>query len=144
MQPPPEDLPPSLDPAELGVRDRDIDPIGSRLRLYLYYAPIVGWLPALLALGRSNSLDEREFVAAKRSVQLAIGWAIGLAVGSAVGEQLPDPTLTFLLLQSAWTSTYCLICVGLMVSVWRRRSWAIGPGRGRSGQRPDSDAGRLG
>jgi len=132
MQPPPEDLPPLLDRAELGVRDRDIDPIGSRLRLYLYYAPMIGWLPSLLALGRSPSLDEREFVAAKRSVQLAIGWAIGLAVGSAVGEQLPDPTLTFLLLQSAWTSTYCLICVGLMVSVWRRRSWAIGPGRGRS------------
>jgi hypothetical protein len=132
-------LPQELDRPELGLRDRDIDPIGSRLRLYLYYAPIIGWLPALLALGRSHSLDDREFVAAKRSVQLAIGWAIGLAVGSAVGEQLPDPTLTFLLLQSAWTSTYCLISVGLMVSVWRRRSWAIGPGRGRSSQRPDSE-----
>jgi hypothetical protein len=131
-------LPQELDRPELGLRDRDIDPIGSRLRLYLYYAPIIGWLPALLALGRSHSLDDREFVAAKRSVQLAIGWAIGLAVGSAVGEQLPDPTLTFLLLQSAWTSTYCLISVGLMVSVWRRRSWAIGPGRGRSGDRADS------
>ncbi|XGV87538.1 MAG: hypothetical protein ACAF42_00490 [Limnothrix sp. BL-A-16] len=132
-------LPQELDRPELGLRDRDIDPIGSRLRLYLYYAPIIGWLPALLALGRSPSLDDREFVAAKRSVQLAIGWAIGLAVGSAVGEKLPDPTLTFLLLQSAWTSTYCLISVGLMVSVWRRRSWAIGPGRGRSSQRPDSE-----
>jgi hypothetical protein len=132
-------LPQELDRPELGLRDRDIDPIGSRLRLYLYYAPIIGWLPALLALGRSHSLDDREFVAAKRSVQLAIGWAIGLAVGSAVGEKLPDPTLTFLLLQSAWTSTYCLISVGLMVSVWRRRSWAIGPGRGRSSQRPDSE-----
>ncbi|HEY9690390.1 MAG TPA: hypothetical protein V6D46_10390 [Coleofasciculaceae cyanobacterium] len=133
---PPEFLPPEVDRAafdrtELGVRDRDLDPIGSRLRLYLYYAPMVGCLPALLALRRSD-LDEQEFVAAKRSVQLAIGWAIGLAVGSAVGEKLPDPTLAFLLLQSAWTSTYCLICVGLMVSVWRRRSWAIGPGRGRS------------
>ncbi|TAD78546.1 MAG: hypothetical protein EA001_07080 [Oscillatoriales cyanobacterium] len=134
MQPPPEDLPSLGDQTQLGVRDRDLDPIGSRLRLYLYYAPIVGWLPALLALRRSPSLDDREFVAAKRSVQLAIGWAIGLAVGSTVGEQLPDPTLTFLLLQSAWTSTYCLICVGLMVSVWRRRSWAIGPRRGRSNQ----------
>jgi hypothetical protein len=131
-------LPQELDRPELGLRDRDIDPIGSRLRLYLYYAPIIGWLPALLALGRSPSLDDREFVAAKRSVQLAIGWAIGLAVGSAVSEKLPDPTLTFLLLQSAWTSTYCLISVGLMVSVWRRRSWAIGPGRGRSGDRADS------
>ncbi|MBD2160969.1 hypothetical protein H6F46_09715 [Limnothrix sp. FACHB-1083] len=138
MHQPPEDVPPLIDRTELGVRDRDLDPIGSRLRLYLYYAPIAGWLPALLALRRSG-LDEREFVAAKRSVQLAIGWAIGLAVGSTVSEQLANPSLSFLLLQSAWTSTYCLICVGLMVSVWRRRSWAIGPGRGRSGDRPDSD-----
>lgn len=138
MHQPPEDVPPLIDRTELGVRDRDLDPIGSRLRLYLYYAPIAGWLPALLALRRSD-LDEREFVAAKRSVQLAIGWAIGLAVGSTVSEQLANPSLSFLLLQSAWTSTYCLICVGLMVSVWRRRSWAIRPGRGRSGDRPDSD-----
>lgn len=134
-QPDTEPLPTAFDRTELGVRDRDLDPIGSRLRLYLYYAPIVGWLPAAWALYRSQqgaTLDERDRVAARRAVTLGLGWAIGLALLATAGDRAASPALSWLLFQSAWSSTYCLICVGLMVSVWRRRSWAIGPSRGRS------------
>lgn len=142
MTEPEEPLPPEFDRTELGLRDRDLDPIGARLRLYLYYAPIVGWVPAAIAMGQGG-LDDPARIAARRAVTLGLGWAIGLALLSMVGDRADNPALSLLLLQSGWNSAYCLICVGLMVSVWRRRSWAIGPGRGRS-PRSNPESGRWG
>lgn len=105
----------------LPLRDRDLDPWGDRLRLFVYLAPFVGFGLAAVDLLRGEG-DRRRRAVARRSVGLAVVWLLGYGLLNLGG----DSSAPLLLLNSVWTSGYVLICVMGMVSRWRGTSIRLG------------------
>ena len=92
-----------------------------RLLIFIYFIPVVGFLPALWTLyQRRGSREQRH--ASRLAVTLTTGWILGyilLGMGSQVsGSQ----SLPLLIVSSLLTSGYFLVNIWLMICLWQQKS----------------------
>ncbi len=93
-----------------------------QLQLFIYLVPVLGLLPSLWTLYSSKGSKEQKKVS-RLSVTLALSWLIAyslLWIGSAQTTEFA--TMRLLFINSMLTSGYFLVCLGLMVRLWKRKS----------------------
>ncbi|MGF1493538.1 MAG: hypothetical protein ACFBSC_14005 [Microcoleaceae cyanobacterium] len=97
-----------------------------RLRLFVYLIPAIGVFPALWTLYRSNGNSQEQAVS-RLAITLLSGCLLGqffLGMGSYTAESFRLPLL---LTSSVLTTSYFIICIGLMIRIWQRQSpWLPG------------------
>ena len=95
-------------------------PDEQQARLFVYLVPVIGVFPALWTLYRRQGTPQHR-AASRLAVTLALGWLLGhlaLEAGSGATEFLKMPLL---LSSSILTTSYFIVCFGLMVRLWRRQ-----------------------
>lgn len=93
-----------------------------QIQLFIYLVPVVGFFPSLWTLYRDKGSKEQKRVS-RLSVTLALSWLLAyslLWMGSAQGAELT--TIRLLFINSMLTSGYFLVCLGLMVRLWKHKS----------------------
>ncbi len=104
---------------------KELDPLENsdlkRLQLFIYFVPVLGFFPALWTLYRRHGSREQQAVS-RLSVTLAFSWLLGYILLSAGVQVSEFWTLRLLFMNTLLTSGYFLVCVGLMVRLWQRKS----------------------
>ena len=104
---------------------KELDPLENsdlkRLQLFIYLVPVLGFFPALWTLYRRQGSREQQAVS-RLSVTLAFSWLLGYILLSAGVQVSEFWTLRLLFMNTLLTSGYFLVCVGLMVRLWQRKS----------------------
>ncbi|MDP8963537.1 MAG: hypothetical protein M3O33_06035 [Cyanobacteriota bacterium] len=104
---------------------KDLDPLENsdlkRLQLFIYLVPVLGFFPALWTLYRRQGSREQQAVS-RLSVTLAFSWLLGYILLSAGVQVSEFWTLRLLFMNTLLTSGYFLVCIGLMVRLWQRKS----------------------
>jgi hypothetical protein len=105
----------------------------TRLQLSVYLAPIIGFFPALWTLYRRDGTPAHK-ATSRLSVTLALCWLSGYILLETGARSAEFATLPLLIVSSAFTSSYFIVCVGLMVRLWQRQPMWL-PGISRLGDR---------
>ena len=104
---------------------KELDPLENsdlkRLQLFIYLVPVLGFFPALWTLYRRQGSREQQAVS-RLSVTLAFSWQLGYILLSAGVQVSEFWTLRLLFMNTLLTSGYFLVCIGLMVRLWQRKS----------------------
>ncbi|HEY9902249.1 MAG TPA: hypothetical protein V6D43_07440 [Candidatus Sericytochromatia bacterium] len=104
---------------------KELDPLENsdlkRLQLFIYLVPVLGFFPALWTLYRRQGSREQQAVS-RLSVTLAFSWLLGYILLSAGVQVSEFWTLRLLFMNTLLTSGYFLVCIGLMVRLWQRKS----------------------
>lgn len=101
-----------------------------RLQMYFYLIPVLGAIPALWTLWRKQGDREQQAVS-RLAVTLAFTWLLAyglLATGTAQTSEILKFRLLFL--DSLLASGYILVCLVLMLRLWRGKSVRL-PGMSR-------------
>lgn len=100
------------------------DPLESpeteRQKLFVYLIPVIGVFPSLWTLYRRQG-NLTQHSASRLALTLALGWLLGhflLEAGSHATESVRIPLL---LSSSILTTSYFIVCFGLMVRLWQRQ-----------------------
>lgn len=100
-----------------------------RLRLYLYFIPVLGIFPAFWTLYRNRS-DRQHRNASRLTVLLTLVWLVSYFSLGTGGQAAETSNLSALLLNSLLTSGYFGANFWLMVRVWQRKPlWLPGLSR---------------
>lgn len=104
---------------------KEIDPLENQelkhLQLLIYLLPVIGFFPALWTLYRRQGTKQQQTVS-RLSVTLACGWLLGYILLLS-GAQLSEFwSFRLLFINTMFTSGYFLVCIGLMVRLWQRKS----------------------
>ena len=95
-------------------------PETERQKLFVYVIPVIGVFPSLWTLyRRQGSLVQRSV--SRLAVTLALGWLLAhflIEAGSNTTESLRIPLL---LTSSVLTTSYFIVCLGLMIRLWKRQ-----------------------
>ncbi|EAW33550.1 hypothetical protein [Lyngbya sp. PCC 8106] len=101
-----------------------IDPLDypddQHVRLFVYLVPVIGVFPALWTLYRRQGTPQHR-ATSRLAVILALSWLLGhlaLEAGSSTTEFLKLPLL---LSSSILTTSYFIVCFGLMIRLWQRQ-----------------------
>ncbi|WP_413160894.1 hypothetical protein ACL6C3_20505 [Capilliphycus salinus ALCB114379] len=95
-------------------------PDAPHVRLFVYLVPVIGVFPALWTLYRRQGTPQHQ-ATSRLAVTLALAWLLGhlaLEAGSGTTEFLKMPLL---LSSSILTTTYFIVCFGLMIRLWQRQ-----------------------
>lgn len=102
----------------LNLREFDLQ----RLQLFLYLVPVFGFFPAIWTLCRRQGSLEQQRVS-RLAVTLAVLWLVahgGFATATGLTSELL--MIRILYAEALLNSGYFLICLGLMMKLWRRQS----------------------
>lgn len=92
------------------------------LQLFIYLIPIFGFFPALWTLYRHQGSREQQKVS-RLVVTLAVIWLLGYSLlAMEAGQTAQLLSLRISLINTLFTSGYFLVCLGLMVRLWQRKS----------------------
>ncbi len=101
-----------------------IDPLehpeNQHIGLFVYWVPVIGVFPALWTLYRRQGTPQH-LHSSRLAVTLALGWLLGhlaLEAGSSASEIGRIPLL---LGSSILTTSYFIVCFGLMIRLWQRQ-----------------------
>ncbi|ERT09931.1 hypothetical protein M595_0186 [Lyngbya aestuarii BL J] len=101
-----------------------IDPLDypddQHVRLFVYLVPVIGVFPALWTLYRRQGTPQHR-ATSRLTVILTLSWLLGhlaLEAGSSTTEFLKMPLL---LSSSILTTSYFIVCFGLMIRLWQRQ-----------------------
>ena len=101
------------------------DPFGDRklerLQLMLYLIPFLGVIPSAWTWYRGERKGKQRQIS-RLSLNLTLGWLLFYAF-LWTGATFSDQTLSFRLLywNGLLTSAYILLCLGIIVKVWRQK-----------------------
>ncbi|MBP0001873.1 MAG: hypothetical protein J7641_23260 [Cyanobacteria bacterium SID2] len=104
-----------------------------RLLLYIYTIPVFGFFPAWWTLYRKDGTLRQQAVS-RVSVTLALSWLSGYILLGTAANITELGTLPILVASGVWTTSYFIICVGLMVRLYLGRSVRL-PGIGKLSDR---------
>ncbi|MBE9184602.1 hypothetical protein IQ270_07680 [Microcoleus sp. LEGE 07076] len=100
-----------------------------RASLFILTIPVIGFFPALWTLYRRQGSPEHKAVS-RLAIALAISWLLGHILLEAGAISAETPALTMLLMSSLLTTSYFIVCLGLMVRLWKRQPlWLPGISR---------------
>lgn len=87
----------------------------------MYLIPVAGFFPSLWTLYRQQGSREQQKVS-RLAVTLALGWIASYVLLGFGAQQTSNLlTLRLSLLNGLLTSSYFVVCIMLMVSVWQRK-----------------------
>ena len=110
------------DPSET-LRPQAIDPL-DRLETFLYLIPVIGVLPSIWAIYRSQQ-GKRQLAVCRLSILLAFTWLsiyLSLNVGADLSGASSTVGFRLLFLNSMATSSYFMISLWLMMLLWQKKS----------------------
>ena len=116
VQQPVDDEPPET------LRPQAIDPL-DRLETFLYLIPVIGVLPSIWAIYRSQQ-GKRQLAVCRLSILLAFTW-LSIYLSLNVGADLSGASTVgfrLLFLNSMATSSYFMVSLWLMMLLWQKKS----------------------
>ncbi len=104
-------------------------PETERLQLFVYVIPVIGVFPSLWTLyRRQGSLTQRSV--SRLAVTLALCWLLAHFLIEAGSHTTESFRISLLLTSSVLTTSYFIVCFGLMVRLWQRQPlWLPGVSR---------------
>ncbi|MBP0015225.1 MAG: hypothetical protein J7545_21875 [Roseofilum sp. SBFL] len=109
------------------------NPYFKRLQLYVYLAPVVGFVPALWTLYQKKG-DRQIQLTCRLAVVLALSWAIAISLLNTSANASESLHLPLLITSSTLTSGYFFLNIWLMIRLWRHQNICI-PGISELGDR---------
>ncbi|KKD37129.1 MAG: hypothetical protein WAN66_01995 [Limnoraphis robusta] len=101
-----------------------IDPLeypdDQHVRLFVYLVPVIGVFPALWSLYRRQGTPQH-LRTSRLAVTLALGWLLGHLALEAGSSAVEIWSLPLLLGSSVLTTSYFIVCFGLMIRLWQRQ-----------------------
>lgn len=94
----------------------------NKLQLYIYLTPVIGFFVALWTLYINQGNKEQQQTS-RLVVTLTLAWLCAyILIGFGATQTSELLTLRLLFMNSLLTSGYFLLCMGLMIQVWRGKT----------------------
>lgn len=102
-----------------------VDPLESpslhRLQLLVLVTPILGVFPALWFLYRGSQVNPEQLATSRLTLILTLGWFLGHLMLETGANSAESWHFSLLLISSLYTTSYFIICLGLMIRIWKRQ-----------------------
>ena len=98
-----------------------LNPAGHRLQLLILVTPLMGVLPALWLLYRKRQTHPEQLATSRLTLVLALAWVLGHTLLETGANSTESWHFSLLLISSLYTTSYFIICFGLMIRIWKRQ-----------------------
>ncbi|MCG9893401.1 MAG: hypothetical protein MH252_20300 [Thermosynechococcaceae cyanobacterium MS004] len=109
------------------LQDLLASPTLHRLRLFTYLIPVFGMVPAVWTMTQGKR-DRQYRPISRLALGLGSLWLLGyFGLNSALSpsESGMSAQMSLMLIQTVFTSGYFVLCLGLMVRLWKQRATGL-------------------